>query len=181
MSWTIDSAHTQVGFSVRHMMISTVRGRFDNLSGTVEFDEQNPEQTTIDVKIDAASVNTREPQRDGHLKSADFFNTTEYPYITFKSSRVELLDANHARLLGNMTIRDVTRPITLDVEYAGQSKSPWGTMSAGFSASTKINRKDWGLVWNVGLETGGVLVGDEININIELEIVKQTEAALETA
>jgi polyisoprenoid-binding protein YceI len=106
-------------------------------------------------------------------------NVEEYPYLTFTSKRVEKVDNDHGRLVGDLTIRDVTRQVVLDIEYAGQSKSPWGTVSAGFSASTKINRKDWGLVWNVALETGGVLVGDEVTINIELEIVKQAEAETE--
>jgi polyisoprenoid-binding protein YceI len=157
------------------MMISNVRGRFEDFTGAVEFDEQDPARSLVDVQIDAASINTRDPQRDGHLKSPDFLNVEEYPYLTFKSKRVEKVDNNHGRLVGDLTIRDVTREVVLEVEYAGQSKSPWGTVSAGFSASTKINRKDWGLVWNVALETGGVLVGEEVNINIELEIVKQAE------
>jgi polyisoprenoid-binding protein YceI len=152
-----------------------VRGRFEDFTGAVEFDEQDPARSLVDVQIDAASINTRDPQRDGHLKSPDFLNVEEYPYLTFKSKRVEKVDNNHGRLVGDLTIRDVTREVVLEVEYAGQSKSPWGTVSAGFSASTKINRKDWGLVWNVALETGGVLVGEEVNINIELEIVKQAE------
>jgi polyisoprenoid-binding protein YceI len=156
MAWVIDPSHSEVTFSVRHLMISNVRGRFENFSGTVDCDAQ----------------------RDAHLKSADFLNVEEYPYLTFKSKRVELIDENHAHLVGDLTIRGVTNEVILDVEYAGQSKTPWGSTSAGFSASTKINRKAWGLVWNVNLETGGVLVGDDVNINIELEIVKQavTEA-----
>jgi polyisoprenoid-binding protein YceI len=158
------------------MMISNVRGRFEDFTGTVEFDEQDPTRSTVDVQIDAASINTRDPQRDGHLKSPDFLNVEEYPYLTFKSKRVEKIDKNHGRLVGDLTIRDVTREVFLDIDYSGQSKSPWGTVSAGFSASTRINRKDWGLLWNVALETGGVLVGEEVTINIELEIVKQAEA-----
>ena len=177
--WKIDPAHSQVTFSVRHMMISNVHGRFESFGGTVNFDEQTPTNSTVDVEIDAASINTREPQRDAHLKSPDFLNVEQFPKITFKSTKVEVSDANHGKLYGDLTIRDVAKPVVLDVEYAGQSKSPWGTTSAGFSATTKINRKDWGLEWNVALETGGVLVGDTITINIELEIVKQaqTEAA----
>jgi polyisoprenoid-binding protein YceI len=156
-----------------------VRGRFENFSGSVDFNEQEPAKSMVDVQIEAASINTRDGQRDAHLKSADFLNVEEYPYLTFKSKRVELINDNHARLVGDLTIRGVTNEVVLDVEYAGQSKTPWGSTSAGFSASTKINRKDWGLVWNVGLETGGVLVGDEVNINIELEIVKQAVAEAE--
>lgn len=178
MAWVIDPSHSEITFSVRHLMISNVRGRFENFSGTVDFNEQEPAKSTIDVQIEAASLNTRDGQRDTHLKSADFLNVEEHPYLTFKSQRVELLDEAHARLTGDLSIRGVTNEVVLDVEYSGQSRTPWGSTNAGFSASTKINRKDWGLVWNVGLETGGVLVGDEVNINIELEITKQavTEA-----
>ncbi len=175
MSWKIDPAHSQIQFSIRHMMISNVRGRFENFSGVVEFDEQNPARSKVDVQIEAASVNTREAQRDGHLKSPDFFNADKYPYLTFKSKRIEKTDATHGRVVGDLTIRHITKPVVLDVEYSGQAKSPWGAVSAGFSATTKINRKDWDLTWNVALETGGVLVGDEINVSIELEIIKQAE------
>ncbi len=173
MAWQIDNAHSQVEFSVRHMMISNVRGRFETFSGTVEFDEANPARSTVDVQIDAASINTRDARRDGHLKSPDFFDAEKYPYLTFKSKRVQPTSENTGKVYGDLTIRDVTREVVLDVYYAGLAKSPWGTMSAGFSAETKISRKDWGLNWNQALETGGVLVGDEIKITIELEIVKQ--------
>jgi polyisoprenoid-binding protein YceI len=176
MAWTIDPAHSEINFSVRHMMISTVRGQFQKLTGTVNFDEMTPAHTTVDVQIEAASVNTKEAQRDGHLKSPDFFDVAKYPYLTFKSKRVEARDSHHARLVGDLTIRNVTKDVALDVEYAGQAKSPWGTTSAGFSAQTKINREDWGLTWNQALETGGVLVGKDITISIEVEIIKQPEA-----
>lgn len=175
MNWTIDSSHSQITFSVRHMMISNVHGRFETFSGNVEFNEQNPTLSSVEVKIDAASINTRDEKRDGHLKSPDFFNVAEFPYATFKSTRVEKLNDNHGKIYGDLTIRGVTKPVVLDVEYSGTAKSPWGTTSAGFSASTKINRNDWDLNWNVALETGGWLVGETININIELEIVKQQE------
>jgi polyisoprenoid-binding protein YceI len=177
MAWAIDSAHSEIGFSVRHMMISTVRGRFEKFSGTINFDEAAPANTTVDVQIEAASVNTKEAQRDGHLKSPDFFDAEKYPYMTFKSKQVKVVDRQHAKLTGDLTIRDVTKEAVLDVEYAGQAKSPWGTTSAGFSAQTKINREDWGLTYNQALETGGVLVGKDINISIEVEIVRQPEAA----
>ena len=176
MAWQIDSAHSQIQFSVKHMMISTARGTFDRFSGTVEADEQNPTAAKVDVQIEAASINTRDEKRDGHLRSPDFFNAEQYPYITFKSTRVERLDENTGKLIGNLTIRDVTKEVVLDLDYAGQAKSPWGTTSAGFSASTKINRKDWDLNWNVALETGGWLVGDQITVNIEVELVKQVPA-----
>jgi polyisoprenoid-binding protein YceI len=177
MAWVIDSVHSEINFSTRHMMISTVRGRFEKFTGTVNFDEATPARSTVDVQIEAASVNTKEAQRDGHLKGPDFFDAVKYPYLTFKSKRVDVVDSQHARLVGDLTIRDVTKQVVFDVEYAGQAKSPWGTTSAGFSAQTKINREDWGLTWNQALETGGVLVGKDINISIEVEIVKQPEAA----
>ena len=173
MSWTIDASHSQVTFSVRHMMISNAQGRFENFTGTVDFNEENPAASSVSVEIAADSINTRDPQRDGHLKSPDFLNAAEFPTLTFKSTRVEKTDDNHGKIYGDLTIRGVTRPVVLDTEYAGSAKSPWGTTSAGFSATTKISRKEWDLNWNVALETGGFLVGDQVNINIELEIVKQ--------
>ena len=176
MTWQIDSAHSHVSFSVRHMMISKVRGRFENFSGTINFNEDNPAASTVNVEIDTASINTREEQRDGHLRSPDFLNVENHPKLTFKSTRVVQTSSNSGQLIGDLTIRGVTQEVTLDVEYAGQAKSPWGTTSAGFSGTTTINRKDWGLEWNQALETGGVLVGDKIQIEIELELVKQPEA-----
>ena len=176
MSWKIDSSHTRAGFSVRHMMISNVHGQFENVTGTIDFNEQEPTKSSVDVQIEVASLNTRDEKRDGHLRSADFFDVEQYPLMTFKSRRAEKISDTHGKLIGDLTIRGITREVTLDVEYTGQAKSPWGTTSAGFIASTKVNRKDWGLNWNVALETGGVLVGDTVNIQIEAEIVKQPVA-----
>jgi polyisoprenoid-binding protein YceI len=176
MSWQIDPAHSQIQFSVRHMMISNVRGRFENFTGAIEFEEKDPTRSLVEVQIETASINTRETQRDSHLKSPDFLNVEKYPYLSFKSKRIEKIDDSHGRVIGDLTIRDVTKEVALDVEYAGQAKSPWGTVSAGFSATAKINRKDWGLTYNQVLETGGVMVGDVVNITIDLEIVKQAEA-----
>ena len=173
MAWKIDSSHSRVAFSVRHMMISNVHGQFKNVAGTVEFDEAQPTRSTVDVQIEAASIDTHDEKRDGHLASADFFDAAKYPYLTFKSNRVEVVDDSHGKLYGQLTIKNVTRDVVLAVEYSGLAKSPWGSSSAGFTATTKINRKDFELNWNVALETGGVLVGDTINISIELEIVKQ--------
>ena len=173
MAWKIDSSHSRVAFSVRHMMISNVHGQFKNVAGTVEFDEAQPTRSTVDVQIEAASIDTHDEKRDGHLASADFFDAAKYPYLTFKSGRVEVVDDSHGKLYGQLTIKNVTRDVVLAVEYSGLAKSPWGSSSAGFTATTKINRKDFELNWNVALETGGVLVGDTINISIELEIVKQ--------
>ena len=175
MAWVIDPAHSEIQFSAKHLMISTVRGRFNAFSGTIDADETNPTAATVDVQIDASSLVTGEERRDTHLRSADFLDVEKYPYLTFKSTRVERIDETHGKLYGELTIRDITKPVVLSVEYAGQAKTPWGTTSAGFNAQTKINRKDWDLNWNVALETGGWLVGDTITINIELELVKQVE------
>jgi polyisoprenoid-binding protein YceI len=175
MSWQLDPAHSQISFSVRHMMISNVRGRFENFTADVQADEEHPERSSIDVQIETASINTREQKRDDHLRSPDFFDAAQFPHLHFKSTRLEKVDDAHGRMYGDLTIRDVTRPVVLDVEYSGQSKSPWGTTSAGFTATAKISRKDWNLTWNVALETGGWLVGDEIKIEIEVELVKQAQ------
>jgi polyisoprenoid-binding protein YceI len=181
MAWRIDNSHSQVQFVVRHMMISNVRGRFETFGGTVDFNEAEPEKSSVDVQIEAASLNTRDANRDNHLRSPDFFDVEKYPYITFRSTRIEKLDDNTGRIAGDLTIRGVTHPVTLDVEYAGQSKM-WGNTSAGFSATTRISRKEWGLTWNQTLESGGMLVGDQVKIEVELEIVKvpETESAKET-
>ena len=175
MAWQLDPSRSEIQFSAKHLMISTVRGRFHKFTATVDGDEQNPTAAKIDVQIEAASIDTRDEKRDGHLRSPDFLDVDQFPYLTFKSTRVERIDENHGKLVGDLTIRDVTHEVTLDVEYAGQAKTPWGATSAGFSARTKINRKDWNLNWNVALETGGWLVGDQITINIDLELVKQVE------
>ncbi len=177
MTWTIDPSHTRAYFTVRHMMIANVNGTFGAITGVVDFNEADPARSTVDVQIAADSINTRDEKRDAHLKSPDFLNAAEFPYLTFKSTRIEKTGENTGRVTGDLTIRGVTKPVVLDVEYNGQAKSPWGTMSAGFTATTKINRKDWGLNWNMALETGGWLVGDEVKITIEAEIVKQPEAA----
>lgn len=179
MSWQLDKSHSSINFSVRHMMISTARGRFEDFEGTFEVNEADPAQSKIDIQIQTASINTKDAQRDGHLKSPDFFDVEKYPTITFNSKRVEKAGGQNYRLVGDLTIKDVTKEVVLDVEYAGQVKSPWGTTNAGFTAQTKVNRKDWGLTWNVALETGGMLVGEDVTINIELELVKQPEPALE--
>ncbi len=176
MTWQIDSVHSHIYFTARHMMISKVRGQFESFSGTVSFDEENPTRTTVDIEIEVNSLNTKDEQRDGHLRSGDFFDAANYPVARFQSTRVEQIDENTGKLYGNLTIRGVSKPVVLDVEYAGQAKSPWGQVSAGFSASASVNRKDWGLNWNQALETGGVLVGDKIQLEIELELVKVVEA-----
>ncbi|MCL4832804.1 MAG: YceI family protein [Caldilineaceae bacterium] len=173
MSWKIDPSHSEIQLSVRHMMISKVRGRFEEFSGQVDFNEENPVASSVDVTIAANSISTRDTQRDDHLKSADFLNAEEYPLLRFKSNRVEVVDEKQGRIHGELTIRDVSRPVILDVVYSGTAKSPWGATSAGFSATTSFDRTEWGLGWNQALETGGILVGNKVDVSIELELVKE--------
>ncbi len=172
MAWNIDTSHSEILFAVRHMMISTVRGQFTKFSGNIVLDEANPANSRVDVSIDVASINTRDEKRDGHLTSADFFDAATHPTITFKSTKVEVTGTNAGKIHGDLTIKGVTRAVVLDATFTGKAKSPWGTTSAGFNARTTINRTDFGLTWNVALETGGILVGEEITITIELEAVQ---------
>jgi polyisoprenoid-binding protein YceI len=181
MTWQVDKSHSHINFTARHMMISKVRGEFNNYDLEVNFDENNPAATTVNAVIYIDSINTRDEQRDGHLRSPDFFNAAQYPVMTFKSKKVVQDSPNSGKLIGDLTIRDVTREVVLDVEYSGVIKSPFGSTSAGFSTKTAIDRKDWGLTWNVALETGGLLVSDQINIEIELELVKVIEKVAEAA
>lgn len=178
MSWNLDTAHSEIQFAVRHLMISKVRGQFETFSGTINLDEATPSNSTIAVEIQVNSVNTRNEQRDQHLKSADFFDAESYPQITFANSKVEQTDEKHARVTGGLTIKGITKDVVLDVTYEGQQTNPFtGQATAGFNATTTINRKDWGIEWNQTLETGGIMVGDEIEINIEVELVKEGELA----
>ncbi len=181
MTWNLDKSHSEILFAVRHMMISKVRGQFESFDGDIHFDPNNPTASTVDIQIDAASINTRDEKRDGHLKSPDFLDVANHPYIKFKSTKIEQASANSGKLVGNLTIAGVTRPVVLDVEYAGTAVSPWGTTSAGFSAKTRIKRSEWNLTWNQALETGGFLVGDDIDISIEVELVKVPEQTAEAA
>jgi polyisoprenoid-binding protein YceI len=176
MAFQIDNSHSEIQFSVRHMMVSKVRGAFETWNGEIALDPARPANTKVDIVIDAASINTKDAKRDDHLRSADFLNVAQYPTLTFQSKSVEVLSDNAAKLHGDLTICGVSKPVVLHVDYQGNAKSPWGTISYGFSGSTKINREDWGLTWNAALETGGWLVGKEIQIDIELELVQQPEA-----
>jgi polyisoprenoid-binding protein YceI len=173
MSWEIDASHSQATFSVKHMMVSTVRGHFNVLSGHLHIDEQNPQNSWVEAQVDAASIDTRDERRDGHLRSADFFDVQTYPTITFKSTRVEHISGNEYHVTGDLAMHGVTRPVTFKAEYFGQGKNPWGLTVAGLSAKTKINRKDWGLNWNQTLETGGWLVSEDVTIEIDLETVQK--------
>jgi polyisoprenoid-binding protein YceI len=175
MSWSIDTAHSEINFAIQHMMITKVRGQFEKFTGEINFNAQNPENSTVEIEIEIDSINTREAKRDAHLRSADFFDADNFPKMTFKSTKVEKTGENTARLTGDLTIRDITHPVTLEVEHTGVAVNPYGKTVAGFSARGKINRKEWELNWNVALETGGWLVGEEVEINIDLQLVKETE------
>jgi polyisoprenoid-binding protein YceI len=171
-TWTIDPAHSHVEFAVRHLMISTVKGRFGVVTGTVKTDDTDPAKGEVEVSIDAASIDTREAQRDAHLRSGDFFDVEKFPSMTFRSTRIEGR-GDSFKVIGDLAIRGVSRPVVLDVTAEGLGKDPWGGDRAGFSATAKIKRSDFGLTWNQLLETGGVAVGDEIKISIDVELVKQ--------
>jgi polyisoprenoid-binding protein YceI len=172
-TYSIDASHSNVEFGVRHMMISTVKGRFADVEGTVIIPENS--EPSVEVKIRTASIDTRAEQRDGHLKSADFFDVGKYPEMRFVSTKVERTDDGY-KLTGDLTIKDVTRSVTLTVTEEGAGVDPWGNQKAAFSAMGKINRGDFGLNWNAALETGGVLVSDEVKLFIDAQLVKQAAA-----
>ncbi len=172
-TWQIDAGHSLVEFAVKHMMFTTTKGRFGQFSGVINYDEANLAESNATVEIVAASVDTRDEKRDGHLRAADFFDTENYPTITFSSTRIESGGGESFKVYGDLTIRGVTKPIVLDAELTGRGKSPWGQEVIGFSATTKFKRSEFGLEWNATLETGGVLVGDEVKIAIEIEAAKQ--------
>src|SRR4051812_41593239 len=169
--WKLDPTHTLVEFSAKHLMISTVKGRIADVEGVINVDETNPQNSSVVATLKGASIDTRTDQRDQHLRSADFLHVEKYPEITFRSTRIEGA-RDEFKLTGDLTIKDVTRLITLDVRFEGQTKDPWGGERIGFSASGKIDRRDFGLTWNVVLEAGGLTVGNDIKINIEVEAVR---------
>ncbi len=170
-TWKLDPSHTTVEFSAKHLMISTVKGRIADVEGTIVSDEKSPRNSSVEATLKAVSIDTRTDQRDQHLRSADFLNAEQFPEIKFRSTRIEG-DKERFKLTGDLTIRDVTRPITLDVQFEGRTKDPWGGDRIGFSASGKIDRRDFGLTWNQTLEAGGVVVGNDVKINLEVEAVK---------
>lgn len=175
-SWQIDPAHTSVEFAVKHMMFTTVRGRMKDLSGTIEVDEANPNMSNVVVEIKADSIDTGVADRDAHLRSADFLDVDNYPTMSFKSKSVNgayKTEGDRFQVVGDLTIRDTTQEVTLDCTYEGMGKDPWGGLRAGFSASARLDRRDWGLKWNQTLETGGILVGNELRVEIEVQAVKQ--------
>ena len=172
-AYTIDTAHSDIGFSVRHMMFAKVRGHFTKWSATLAFDAANPARSSVEVDIDASSIDTRESQRDAHLKSPDFLETEKFPSITFKSQSVEPAGVGHYRVKGPLTIHGLTKDAILDVEETGRGKDPWGNARVGFVAKTSVNRLDFGLKWNQVLEAGGVLVGEKIEIEIDVEAIEK--------
>ena len=170
-SYEIDPAHSAAAFAVKHMMVSTVRGEFDKVSGTVVLDEKDLKKSRIDATIDATTISTRNEKRDAHLKSPDFFDVEKFPTITFKSTDVKAAGKGKFKVAGDLTLHGVTRPVVLDVESAAtEAKDPYGNIKRGAVATTKLNRKDFGLSWNAALETGGVAVSDEVVVTIDLEL-----------
>lgn len=175
--WDFDLSHSSVNFHVRHLMVSKVHGRFTKWSGSLALDEQDLTKSQIGVSIEAASIDTRDDKRDEHLRSADFLDVASFPTITFKSTQIEREGEDTYRVLGDLTIHGVTRPVKLEVEGGARVTDPWGGTRTGFSAKTSISRKDFGLTWNVALEAGGFLVGDKLDITLEIEAIKKSATA----
>jgi len=180
MNWQFDSAHSELGFTVRHLMISKVRGFFDEFDMDVNFDQENPTNSSVVVTVDTGSANTRDKKRDGHLQSADFFDVAHYPTAEFKSTSVEVTGENTGKIYGDLTIRGISNPVVVDVEFLGTATDPWGQTHASFSGGTTIDRRDWGLEWNQGLDTGGVLAGWKVDLNFEVQLIAVPETEAET-
>jgi polyisoprenoid-binding protein YceI len=176
----IDTSHSSIGFTVRHMMFAKVRGHFGQWKGTIAFDEADPTRSRVEVHIDAASIDTREPKRDAHLRSPDFLDAEKHPALDFISGKIESLGGTRYRVDGALTIRGTTKAVVLEAELLGKGKDPWGNERVGFHATTRINRKEFGLTWNQALETGGILVGEEVEISLDVEAVK-ADAATQAA
>jgi polyisoprenoid-binding protein YceI len=171
--WNVDPVHSAIAFTVRHMVVSKTRGRFTRWSGQVRFDPENPSASSVEVTIDPASIDTGDAQRDAHLRSADFFDVEKFPAASFRSTRVDDLGGDRYRISGDLTMHGVTRPVSLESTYEGSGKDPWGGERAGFIASTSIDRREFGLEWNKALDTGGLLVGEKVELSLEVEAVKQ--------
>jgi polyisoprenoid-binding protein YceI len=174
-TWNIDSTHTSADFSVRHMMVSIVRGTFKHVAGTITYDPAHPENASVDVSIDANSIYTGVNDRDNHLRSADFLEVDKFPAITFKSTNVEVRGETEARITGDLTIRDVTLPVVIDAEMLGFVNTPFGDERVGFTGTAKINREDFGLTWNMAIEAGGVVVGKELKLELNVEAIRVLE------
>jgi polyisoprenoid-binding protein YceI len=175
-NWNIDATHSGINFSIRHMVVSKVRGRFARYTGTVDLDDADLTRSFVEATIDASSIDTGTLQRDDHLRSPDFFDVEKYPELRFRSTRIEKVSGDRYRVVGDLTIRDVTREVSLDVEYGGRATDPWGNERIGFLASMSLDRKDFGLQWNQLLEAGGVLVGDRVEVELEVQAVKVAAA-----
>jgi len=178
-TWAIDPAHTVVEFSAKHMMITTVKGRFADVKGTITVDARNPDQSHVEAEIGTASIDTRTEQRDQHLRSADFLDVEHHPTITFRSTKVsgaQAREGDKLKVTGELTIRGKTIAVTLDCVYDGRGKDPWGGERVSFSAETRIDRREWGLMWNQALETGGILVSNEVRISIEVQAVREAKS-----
>ena len=171
--WAIDPTHSEIGFKAKHLMMTTVSGKFEKFTGTAETEGEDFSNAKVELTIETASVNTTNEQRDGHLKSGDFFDAAKFPQLKFVSTGVNKTGDKKFELNGNLTIKDVTQPVKLEVEYHGVMKDPWGNIKAGFSVTGTIKRKEWGLNWNATLETGGLLVSEDIKINCEVQFAKQ--------
>jgi polyisoprenoid-binding protein YceI len=172
-TWKVDPAHTNAHFKVKHMMISNVKGEFTSVTGSLEYNEADISKSKVEATIDANSINTRDAQRDGHLKSADFFDVEKYPTLAFRSTGIQSNGGGDYTVTGELTLHGVTKTVAFDVnDLTAPAKDPWGNIRIGLEATAKINRKDFGLVWNAALETGGVLVGDEVQITLDAEFVK---------
>lgn len=178
-AWNLDTAHSSITFSVRHMVFAKVRGRFGSFRGTLSLDPQEVSRATAEVEIDTASIDTGVADRDHHLRSADFFSADDFPLIRFKSTKVEQASDEGYRVHGELTIRDVTREVELHARFGGEAKDPWGNQRVAFEATTSIQRGDFGLVWNQVLEAGGVLVGERIDIELEIQAVQAAAAGEE--
>ncbi len=170
--YTLDVSHSRLGFSARHAMVTTVRGAFKGFEGTATIDTANPAASKVSLSIDVASVDTGSADRDGHLKSGDFFDAETYPTITFASTEVEKVDEDTWAITGDLTIKGVTKPVTIPFEETGSARDPFGNLRVGFEGSTSINRKDWGLTWNAALETGGVLVSEKIKLDFDISAIR---------
>jgi polyisoprenoid-binding protein YceI len=175
IKWTLDSTHSEIGFKIKHLMISNVSGNFNKFDVEVETRDDNFTTASITAKIKVDSINTNNEQRDAHLRTADFFEAEKHPDILFKSTTIEELDNETFNLFGDLTIKETTKSVKLLVEYSGTSKDPWGNTKAGFTLNGKINRKDFGISYNAALETGGVMLGEELKLNGEIQLVKQAE------
>ena len=172
-TWDLDPAHTRLGFAARHAMVATVRGSFGIFSGVIQIDQTDPSKASAEVEIDAASLSTGTEQRDQHLRSGDFLDVENFPTITFRSTSAEEVDSDTYKLVGDLTIKDKSHPVTLELDFQGSSPDPFGNTRAGFEGKTTVNRKDWGLTWNVAIEGGGILVGEKVKLELDVSAIKR--------